>query len=67
MRRIYPPQRGHHNGGPECEEALEPALMQLVDRAELAGWSRAQALDAMVAIAKREADATREFRPARVA
>lgn len=46
MRRVYPPS-GEADRSSECLGALEPALAQLIDRAEGAGWTRDESLRAI--------------------
>ena len=46
MRRVHAPC-STTPGAAGCAEALEPAFMQLVERAELAGWPRDRILAAV--------------------
>lgn len=46
MRRVYPPS-GAPDRRSDCMEAIEPAVAQLVDRAEGAGWTRDEVLTAI--------------------
>jgi hypothetical protein len=47
MRNIYPPKGLKSERAYESIDALEPAFLQFVDRAELAGWTRAEILRAV--------------------
>lgn len=60
MRRVYPPEKNGH-GVVGCADALEPAFMQLLDRAEQAGWGHDEVLTAICVLTWRlaEPEATR--------
>ena len=47
MRRIHSPSEEGGRRGEQCLLAIEPALVQLVDRAELAGWAPRETIAAI--------------------
>lgn len=55
MRRVYSPD-SNFDGPANCADALEPAFMQLLDRAEQAGWERSSILGALCVLTWRLAD-----------
>ncbi|RUT34529.1 hypothetical protein EMQ25_00770 [Arsenicitalea aurantiaca] len=50
---VKPPVRpaSHLDRALDCEEAIEPGLMQLVAAAEAAGWDRAEIWPALISVA----------------
>jgi hypothetical protein len=62
LRTIYPPtpdlRRNERLSA--CRAALEPALWQLIDRAELAGWSGTEAVLASVLVLSTRGEAEQD-------
>lgn len=59
MRTIYSPSAKGANRLEECEQALEPAFMQLIDRARQAGWCSQEVMDALNRLARVAAEQDR--------
>lgn len=58
MRTIYSPSGNGSERWQECVEALEPAFMQLVDRAQQAGWCTNEVVEALALLARLAAEST---------
>jgi hypothetical protein len=59
MRTIYSPSTTGEDSVEACEQALEPAFMQLIDRARQAGWCSEDVVDALNRLARVAAEQDR--------
>lgn len=68
MSRIPPPRgRTYADRAIALEEALEPLYAQILAEAEAAGWSRAEAAEALLGLALRDSLGREDFDAAQAA